>query len=212
MGVRQIIAGGVAALAVAAGIGVGVGQAVQAPSTHGVKVTTTCQEDEACWDWRTMGNMRRGICVVDSATSAHDELEYADGHREAGGRGCEAAYEEAGAFANCVSMTDTLISQGIVLPVGWHINCREWPQERGLTTLKYEGRPVGGLTRYAEKTIDLDVASWRNDQDLQGAAAHEACHAIRFAQGRTSADYLTEERAADACARKAGFIVPNHGV
>lgn len=33
-----------------------------------------CQEDQVCWDWRTMGNHRRGVCI-----GGRWMLEHADG-------------------------------------------------------------------------------------------------------------------------------------
>jgi hypothetical protein len=171
MSFRAVIASGVLALSVAAGVGVAAGHVVSSKPAAGYVFhsTNTCQEDEACWDWRTMGDHQRGPCPAD-------------------------------------------LTPGLVLPVGWTLECRQWPQERGVTTLRYQGAPVGGLTIYAQKKVLVDSGSWGNNTELQGAAAHEVCHAIRNAQGRTSPDYITEERAADACARAAGFTVPNHGV
>jgi hypothetical protein len=214
MSIKHIIAGGIAALAVAAGIGVGAVAAKAHGDQHSTHVAARveCAEDMPCWDWRTMGNHQRGVCITDTPTGDHDMLEAPDGSLTPGGRGCEQAYEQSGVTAQCENVTYALKERNLALPVGWSIDCHEWAQERGVTTLRYGGAPVGGLAVYAEKKIYLDAGSWSTDQDLQGAAAHEVCHAIRFAQGRTSPDYLIEERAADTCARNAGFIVPNHGV
>ena len=44
-----------------------------------------CQEDQPCWDWRTMGNRTRGVCI-----DGENWLESADGWFERGGRACEA--------------------------------------------------------------------------------------------------------------------------
>lgn len=37
-----------------------------AKSLHGGTPYVSCHEDEACWNWRTMGNHRRGITTLDT--------------------------------------------------------------------------------------------------------------------------------------------------
>lgn len=73
---RQVLA----AFAIAAALSAGAGSAVIGsrltgpPAAHpGVSSPASCQEDEACWDWRTMGNRQRGVCIDDV-----DWLEHAD--------------------------------------------------------------------------------------------------------------------------------------
>ncbi len=49
-----------AALLLLATLTIGACAAGSAPETA-PPTTTTCQEDEACWDWKTMGNRSRGF-------------------------------------------------------------------------------------------------------------------------------------------------------
>lgn len=67
---------GIGAMVVGAMVGGMVATGPEAPA---------CQEDEPCWDWRTMGNRTRGVC-----RDGESWLESADGWFERGGRACEA--------------------------------------------------------------------------------------------------------------------------
>jgi len=99
---RQVLAA-FAAAAVAASIastfGVGMALGDRATGSPAWRSTVSCQEDDPCFDWRTMGNRRRGVCIDDV-----DWLEHADpaapydlGRRTytLGGRGCEALNDDA---------------------------------------------------------------------------------------------------------------------
>lgn len=77
---------------------VGGSMAIAAAPSSGPQ-RSSCQEDEACWDWRTMGDHQRGVCIDD-----HDVIETADPFapydlaRRAyspGGRGCESLNDDA---------------------------------------------------------------------------------------------------------------------
>lgn len=39
-----------------------------------------CMEDEACWDWRTMGNKRRGVCAAGHWMTQHADGTITDDH------------------------------------------------------------------------------------------------------------------------------------
>jgi hypothetical protein len=69
------------------------------PAPRAAVTASTCQEDEPCFDWRTMGNHDRGVCIDDV-----DMLEHADPAQpynlllrtySPGGRGCEALSDDA---------------------------------------------------------------------------------------------------------------------
>lgn len=95
-----------AAFAVAAALSAGAGSAAIGsrltgpPAAHpGVSSqASSCQEDEACWDWRTMGNLQRGVCIDDVDWLEHaDPAAPYDVQRRTytlGGRGCEALNDD----------------------------------------------------------------------------------------------------------------------
>jgi hypothetical protein len=99
---RQVLAAfALAAVAMSAGGGIGVigARLSGPPAAHATVSPSTCAEDEPCWDWRTMGDHARGVCVDDV-----DVLEHADPAAPydltrrtftPGGRGCEALSDDA---------------------------------------------------------------------------------------------------------------------
>lgn len=150
--------------------------------------TTLCQEDEACWDWRTMGNRQRGICF-----EGKNVLEYADGTRVPGGRGCQSK----SMVGRCVESA-LVVTKVLPLPVGWKFLC---PEGRAMPN---------GSSDPASKTIKIgDSAGDGDDVQLRHVIAHELCHAILWTNGdKTQGNVSTitqAEAAADACAARKGF-------
>lgn len=98
---RQVLAAfALAALAVGAGGGASVigARLSGLPATHATVSPSTCQEDEPCFDWRTMGNHERGVCIDDVDWLEHaDQAAPYDLQRRTytlGGRGCEALNDD----------------------------------------------------------------------------------------------------------------------
>lgn len=65
-----------------------------APASRSAVSSPACAEDDPCWEWRTMGDRQRGVCIddVDWLEHADPAAPYDVGRRTytAGGRGCEA--------------------------------------------------------------------------------------------------------------------------
>lgn len=182
--------GWAAALAIAGSVGVGLQAGRVEKQT--TRQETTCQEDEACWDWRTMGNKQRGVCIDGS-----NYIETADGKTIPGGRACQAVPLDI----RCDEGFATVTSTGLTLPSGWRFSCPE-------------GRSIpNGLADPQFKLIKIgDSAGDGDDHMLQYVIAHELCHANLYAKADKShgpaSSVQQREATADECARKSGFPLP----
>ena len=185
---RKLLA--VAALALT--LGVGCGKTATRPEATASATqqhsTNTCQEDEACWDWRTMGDHAHGICF-----EGKNVIEHADGAREPGGRGCQSVP----LMTRCVEQA-LVVTTRIPLPVGWKFSC---PEGRSMPN---------GVAMFDIKLIKIgDSAGDGDDVTLRHVIAHEICHAVLWTAGDKSqgnpATIAQAEQAADACAARKGF-------
>ncbi len=179
---------GVAALALVLGAGCGTTKGEQRSAEAQAAPAPVCQEDEACWDWRTMGNQQRGICV-----DGKNVIEHADGSRMEGGRGCQLKP----IMERCLEST-LLVTRTMPLPVGWKVLCGE-------------GRSIpNGVSDPATKTIRIgDSAGDKDDVTLRHVVAHEICHAVLYVAGDKAqgnpAKVAQAEANADRCAAERGF-------